>query len=56
VDSSLQFRDEASSAAPDGQRAGAGCSGAGVAPSHGVCGSPSQQPSLNAQRGHCHVP
>jgi hypothetical protein len=20
------------------------------------CGSPSQQPSLNRQRGHCHVP
>ena len=24
--------------------------------SHGVCGSPSQQPSLNLQRGHCQVP
>ena len=30
----------------------AGCAGT----SHGVCGSPSQQPSLNAQRGHCQVP
>src|SRR4051812_31568112 len=29
---------------------------AGSGASHVVCGSPSQQPSLNRQRPHCHVP
>ena len=28
----------------------------GSCSSQGVCGSPSQQPSLKRQRGHCHVP
>jgi hypothetical protein len=44
---------------------GAGNEDAGVVSAAGVlettasqddCGSPSQQPSLNRQRGHCHVP